>query len=58
METVDDVGQEDCDAVQVVEEAVDTEWGVVGGSTALADVVLELAHVLARREPVEKLGQV
>ena len=50
VEAVDDVGQEDCEAVEVVEEAVYAEGRVVAGGP-VAVLLLELAHVLTRREP-------
>ena len=52
MEAVDDVGQEDCEAVEVVEEAVYAERrGRASAAAALAALLLELTHVLTRHEP-------
>ena len=51
MEAVDGVGEEDGEAVEVVEEAVDAARGDVVAS-GLTVLLLELADVLARREPV------
>ena len=53
MEAVDDVGQEDCEAVEVVEEAVYAEGRgrASAAAAALAALLLELAHMLTRREP-------
>ena len=48
MKAIYGVGEEDGEAVEVVEEAVDAE----GRRAAVAALLLELAHVLARREPV------
>ena len=52
MEAVDDVGEEDGEAVEVVEEAVDAERSVVFAA-AIRVLLLELADVLARRESGE-----
>ena len=52
MEAVDDVGEEDGEAVEVVEEAVDAERSYVVAA-AIPVLLLELTHVLARRESGE-----
>ena len=52
MEAVDGVGEEDGEAVEVVEEAVDAARGDVVAS-GLTVLLLELADVLARRESGE-----
>ena len=52
VEAVDGVGEEDGEAVEVVEEAVDAERGVVVASS-IPVLLLELTDVLARRESGE-----